>query len=56
MPSAAPLDLDDIEDLVGRDTTSLQRSNLKNVVLPHPRLTTFKNKTDDTEEVDKNTR
>ena len=49
MPSANAFELDDIEDIVGRDTVSLQRGTLKNSVLPHPRLTTFEKKSKSTE-------
>jgi len=56
MPTAAALDLEDIEDLVSGDAASLQRNNLKNVVLPHPRLTTFKKKAKSINEIDQNCR
>ena len=41
MPSAAAIDLDDIEDIVNNDS-NIQRKSFKDVVLPRPRVTTFK--------------
>ena len=51
MPTASSLDLEDIEDLVAENANSLERNSLKKAVLPHPRITAFKNKSTSIETV-----
>lgn len=44
MPSN-DFDLDDIEDIITENSENVQRKSVKDTVLPHPRITTFEEKT-----------
>ena len=42
MPSNPAIDLEDIEDIITENSENIQRKSIENTVVPHPRITTFK--------------